>query len=134
MAEASEILYLGVLAILFAIVLFAYALRLLQIPDFETGTISLQELIERLNATAKFYVFAEVAFLVLAVLPPARSVLLFLEVLSIVALDAFLIIRGKFTINIRWAVKNMAQIKYQGIARLIVFFACAVTCIVKLLL
>ena len=134
MAEAAEILYLGVLAILFAIVLFVYALRLLQIADFETGTMSLQDLIDRLNSTSKFYVFVEVALLVLAVLPPAKSALLFVEVFLVLALDAVLILKGKFTIHIRWAVKNMNQIKYQGIAHLVVFFTCAVTCIVKLLL
>ena len=134
MAESSEILYLGVLAILFSIVLFAYAIRLIQIADFETGSISLQELVDRLNSTGHFYFIAEVIFLVLALLPPARSLLLFFEVLSIVALDCVLFLRKKFEIHARWAVKNMNSVKYQGIARLIMFFCCAVTCIVKLLL
>ena len=132
--NAGEIVYLGILAICFAIVVFAYAMLLMCIADFETGDISLNQCVAKLNSQYKAYFIIWIVFEILVILPPSSSFVLFLEVGCIILMDVVLMFKKKYVIHARWAVKNMKMIKIQGIARLVILFLCVATCCLRIIL
>jgi len=85
-----------------------------------------------MNAGVYYFVAAEFTLAVLVLLPPVTSMLMFAEMAPALAFDCALIARRRLRLDVIWVVRDMQSVKVQGIARVILYFVCAGTAILKL--
>jgi hypothetical protein len=132
--KTNDILCLGVLVIVLAIVVFFYAMRLMLIAEFQTNELSLIAFVHRYNSRARVWLLVDVILCAVCLIPPIQSFLLFAELLPLVGYECYLVAKGQFRLQPASAVRGLNKVKIEGAAKLVLLFVCLVTSVVKILL
>jgi hypothetical protein len=127
MRDQTRAVALGALAIVFSIVIFAHAMRLLLIADFETSQIGLRTFVDRFNARARAFLIVELALSVMCLVPPITSLLLFLEVFPVFAYELYLLATQRLDVGAAQAVKSLRKLKIEGGVKIIALFIALLT-------
>jgi hypothetical protein len=133
MKDRSGAVVLGVLAIVFSIVIFAHAMRLLLIADFQTRQISLTAFVDRFNARARGFLIVGLTLSIMCLIRPITSFLLFIEVFPIFAYEFYLFATKKLDLRVARAVKSLRKLKIEGGIKIIMQFIALLTCVSKVI-
>jgi hypothetical protein len=132
-AAVGGIVGLAALALVTAVVLLCYAMRLMLVAEFQTNALGLLEFVRRYNRRARAWLLVDAALCAACLLPPIRSLLLFAELLPLVGYECHLAARGRLRLKPAFAVRELGKIKLEGVAKLALQFACFATCVAKIL-
>ena len=134
MAEVTQVLVLGVFIVILILVLLVFANKTYSISCFETDEISITEFVHKFNEKSIHFLVVEIVLCVLTLIPPIRSVLLFIELFPMVVWDLYNIMINRFQLDVIWVVRDMMKLKIQCVSKVLMMAAATLTCIVKILL